>query len=137
MPPPPVTVGRKPLRAGHLPLGWRWALAAVWIVAMGAFGALAQEAFLVDSGPFWLSFSYLPFALPAAAVIALGRDSRRAVEWSLLAIAATAAIGAGDLVSHHRATGLVELAIAASVLVGVVGGALNRAADAPPADPIG
>jgi hypothetical protein len=131
---PPAPVGRKPLRAGHLPLGWRWVLAGVWIVAMGGLGALAQEAFLVDSGPFWLSYDYLPFALPAAAVIALARDSRRAVEWSLLAIAGMAAIGAGDVLSHHRATGLIELAIAASVLVGVVGCALNRATEAPAVD---
>lgn len=103
------------------------------LVGVGALGALAQEAFLVDSGPFWLSFEYLPFALPVAAIISLVRDSRRSIEWSALAALGTGLIGAGDLVAHHRATGLVELAIAASMLVGVIGCAFNRAAPMPDA----
>ena len=118
---------RRPLRAGHLPVAWRWMLAVLWIVVIGALGALGQEAFLVDSGPFWLSFTLLPFALPVAALITILSDSRRVIQWSMLAVAGTGAIGAIDLAKHHRGTGMVEVALAASALVGVLACALNRA----------
>ena len=72
-----LTTGEAPPEAAPgdarhgLSVTWRWVLAAGWSVIMSALGAIAQSAFLADTGPFWLSVKPLPFALPVLTLLAL------------------------------------------------------------------
>jgi hypothetical protein len=109
-----------------LSVPWRWILAIGWSVVMGALGAIAQSAFLADSGPFWLAVKPLPFFLPVLALLALVGNWRHTLQVSAVAAVATSAIAAGDLVAGYGLVAATELVCGVSALVLTLAGALSR-----------
>lgn len=123
-----------------LSVPWRWLLAIAWSVLMSAMGAIAQSAFLADTGPFWLEVKPLPFALPVLALLALVGNWRATMWVSLAATVGTAAIAVGDLVAGNRAVAVTEAVCAAGGLLVTLAGALSRprraATPVVPVDPV-
>ena len=116
-----------PTGARHgLSVTYRWVLAVGWAVIMSTMGAIAQSAFLADTGPFWLGVKPLPFALPVLTLLALVGNWRTTLWVSLAAALATAGVAVGDLVGHHGAVAVTEFVCAAGALVLTAAGALSR-----------
>lgn len=114
---------------------YRWVLAIGWAVIMSTMGAIAQSAFLADTGPFWLGVKPLPFALPVLTLLALVGNWRTTLWVSLAAALATGGVAVGDLVGDYDAVAVTEFVCAASALVLTAAGALSRPRRATPADP--
>ena len=109
-----------------LSVPWRWILAIGWTAVMGALGAIAQSAFLADSGPFWLAFKPLPFFFPVLALLALVGHWRRTLLVSVVAAAATLAVAIGDLAAGYGPVAATEAVCGASALLLTLAGALSR-----------
>ena len=99
---------------------------------MSALGAIAQSAFLADTGPFWLSVKPLPFALPVLTLLALVGNWRATLWVSLVAAVGTVGVGIGDLVEHYRAVSVTEFVCGASALLLTLAAALSRPRRATP-----
>ena len=122
-----VTPDGGPSSSRHgLSVTYRWVLATGWAVIMSTMGAIAQSAFLADTGPFWLGIKPLPFALPVLTLLALVGNWRTTLWVSLAAALATAGVAVGDLVGNYSAVAVTEFVCAASALVLTAAGALSR-----------
>jgi hypothetical protein len=123
LPPPRAVVpAPRPPRPGELTPGWRFAVGAVWVAVAVALGAVWNTSVQLGLSTWWLGprgdpqpvvVRVLPFVAPLLMVMAVINRGRWLGWFGLLAAAATAAIGIGDL---GRVSGLavVELVIAAA-----------------------
>jgi hypothetical protein len=116
---PPRRNAPKP---GQLTRGWRIATGVTWGLVFVGFTAVWKVSRELGLSTWWLGpvgepqpvyVLLLPFVAPAAMVLATLNNARRLPWFGVLASAATAAIGIGDLDRVTRLA-IVELAIAAA-----------------------
>ena len=132
LPPPPAAVPLVPvvpLRAGHLTMAWRIVTACAWVGVIGAFAAIWSTSVQLGLSTWWLGarsepqpqwVRLLPFVVPLLMCIAVFNNVRRIAQLGLVAAAATAVFGLGDL---GRITELAVLELIVAGLAAIVSAA--------------
>lgn len=134
-PPPPPPDAHIPLapaerpphlpRAGDLTRGWRIVTALGWILIVAVLAAAWNVSRQLGLSTWWLGpvdgarpsyVTVLPFIGPSTVIVLAGNRARYVPWVGLLAAAATAAVGLGDL-ARIRGVALVELLAAAAGLL--------------------
>lgn len=125
-----------PLRAGQLTPLWSALLAVGWGLVMAAVVALGTTSSKIGKPAWWVgdhrpvTFTWtwlLPFALPAAALLAASANRRGALALSAMAAFSVAVVGAIDLGEVPGvAAGQLAVALAAALLTVAAGAGLLR-----------
>jgi hypothetical protein len=112
-------------RAGDLTRGWRIVTVLGWILIVAVLAAAWSVSRQLGLSTWWLGpvdgarppyVTVLPFIGPSTVIVLAGNRARYVPWVGLLAAAATAAVGLGDL-SRIRGVALVELLAAAAGLL--------------------